>query len=222
MRSKPPLTSFDVSPFSLFKSVAGDFCKRILALMASRPPESEQSPAAETPLLDSNQHQERPTPENNTGGGGEDDDDDLDRTLRWLETFLTLLGFNQSSIRSLVLSWLVFLAIGLVLPVTVLELGHCLGCERYQYKSFELNIVVSQACLAAVSLLCVSHNLRKHGIRKFLFVDQLSGRMGRLKALYIQQISVILPLFFHFRLKYCTISYSASSMCNNHQFLNVF
>ncbi|CAH8257380.1 unnamed protein product [Arabidopsis lyrata] len=150
----------------------------------------QQSPAVETPLLiNSNQdHRERPSPEID-GGGGEGVDDDLDRTLERLETFLTLLGFNQSSTRSLVLSWIVFLAIGLVLPVTVLELGHCLGCERYQYKSFELNIVVSQALLAGVSLLCVSHNLRKHGIRKFLFVDQLSGRMGRLKAQYIKQIS---------------------------------
>ncbi|KAG2284817.1 hypothetical protein Bca52824_056037 [Brassica carinata] len=46
----------------------------------------------------------------------------------------------------------------------VLELGPCKDCERYQYKSFELNIVFSQVCLAGVSLLCVSHNLRKHGI----------------------------------------------------------
>ncbi|KAL1216422.1 hypothetical protein V5N11_026353 [Cardamine amara subsp. amara] len=153
--------------------------KSIKLLMES---EQQQSPAIETPLLlNSNQDQEQPPPEN--------EDDDLDRTLEWLETFLTLLGFNQSSTRSFVLSWIVFLTIGLVLPVIVLELGHCLGCDRYQYKSFELNIVVSQACLAGVSLLCVSHNLRKHGIRKFLFVDQLSGRMGRLKAQYIQQIS---------------------------------
>ncbi|CAN8243800.1 unnamed protein product [Cochlearia groenlandica] len=148
--------------------------------MSTRPPETEQPPPSpevdETPLLDGE-------------GGGVSEEDDLDETIQWLETILTLLGFNQSSRQSLVMSWIVFLAIGLVLPVTVLELGRCLGCERYQYKSFELNIVVSQACLAGVSLLCVSHNLRKHGIRKFLFVDQLSGRMGRLKDQYIQQIS---------------------------------
>ncbi|KAH0880480.1 hypothetical protein HID58_067874 [Brassica napus] len=78
----------------------------------------------------------------------------------------------------------------------VLELGPCKDCERYQYKSFELNIVVSQACLAGVSLLCVSHNLRKHGIRKFLFVDQLSGRMGRLKFLYIQQTRTLLDCLY--------------------------
>ncbi|CAN6867187.1 unnamed protein product [Brassica oleracea] len=103
---------------------------------------------------------------------------------------------NQSSTQSLVLSWIVFLTIGLVISMTVLELGHCKDCERYQYKSFELNIVVSHACLAVVSLLCVSHNLRKHGIRKFLFVDQLSGRMGRLKAQYIQLLALwSLPCF---------------------------
>jgi len=165
--------------------------------------QQQQSPAVETPLLlNSNQdHHDRPSPEidgGSGGGGGEGVNDDLDRTLEWLETFLTLLGFNQSSKQSLVLSWIVFLSIGLVLPVTVLELGHCLGCERYQYKSFELNIVVSQALLAGVSLLCVSHNLRKHGIRKFLFVDQLSGRMDRLKAQYIQQILVIYSTFSSF------------------------
>lgn len=158
-------------------SVAVGFYKRIQALMSS-----EQSPpvpaTVETPLL----HQEQPP---------SDEDDDLGQTLQRLEMFLTLLGFSQSSTRSLVLSWIVFLTIGLVLPVTVLELGHCEGCETYQNKSFELNIVVSQACLAGVSLLCVSHNLRKYGIREFLFVDQLSGRMGRLKDHYMQQISVI-------------------------------
>ncbi|KAJ4884177.1 hypothetical protein Rs2_34270 [Raphanus sativus] len=150
--------------------------------------------AAETPLLDSNHDQEQqPPPErdiNGGGGVGGGEEDDIGQTLQWLEMFLTLLGFNQSSsTRSLVLSLVVFSTIGVVLPVTVLELGHCEGCERYQNKSFELNIVVSQACLAGVSLLCVSHNLRKYGIREFLFVDQLSGRMGRLKSHYMLQIS---------------------------------
>ncbi|KAJ0256044.1 Zinc finger CONSTANS-like protein [Hirschfeldia incana] len=160
----------------MFPLAVNFFYKLIHSLMSS----DHQPP--ETPLLD----QEQPL---SGAGAVEDEDDDLGQTLQWLETFLTLLGFNQSSTLSLVLSWIVFLTVGLVIPVTVLELGHCKDCERFQYKSFELNIVVSQACLAGVSLLCVSHNLRKHGIRKFLFVDQLSGRMGRLKAQYIQQIS---------------------------------
>ncbi|KAF3507899.1 hypothetical protein F2Q69_00008608 [Brassica cretica] len=51
------------------------------------------------------------------------------------------------------------------------------------------------ACLAGVSLLCVSHNLRKHEIQNFLFIDLLSGRMGRLKAQYIQQTRQFTTLF---------------------------
>lgn len=170
--------------------------------------------AAETPLLDSNHDQEQQLPPERdiNGGGG-----DIGQTLQWLEMFLTLLGLNQSSssTRSLVLSLVVFSTIGVVLPVTVLELGHCEGCERYQNKSFELNIVVSQACLAGVSLLCVSHNLRKYGIREFLFVDQLSGRMGRLKSHYMLQISVILilPLTLFFLLFFLSYIICSASSC---------
>ncbi|CAN6841580.1 unnamed protein product [Brassica oleracea] len=67
----------------------------------------------------------------------------------------------------------------------VLELGPCKDCERYQYKSFELNIVFSQACLAG-----------------------LSGRMGRLKAQYIQQISFLVVTVSQFTTLFQTTAYT--------------
>ncbi|XP_060669437.1 uncharacterized protein LOC107428365 isoform X2 [Ziziphus jujuba] len=73
-------------------------------------------------------------------------------------------------------------------------LTRLLGCEAYQIKDFELDIVASQACLAAVSLLCLSHNLRKYGIRRFLFVDRHSGYMLRFRDDYIKEISGSLRL----------------------------
>ncbi|GJV89902.1 putative reverse transcriptase domain-containing protein, partial [Tanacetum coccineum] len=64
----------------------------------------------------------------------------------------------------------------IVVPVIVLMLTtNCLRCDLYQVKGFELVVVSSHACLAAVALLCLSHNLRKYGVRKFLFVDQYHG-----------------------------------------------
>lgn len=54
--------------------------------------------------------------------------------------------------------------------------------------AFELDCVVSHACLAGVSLLCLSHNLRKYGIRKFLFVDRYTGRMARFHDQYVAKI----------------------------------
>ncbi|CAA0830130.1 Protein of unknown function (DUF3537 [Striga hermonthica] len=63
------------------------------------------------------------------------------------------------------------------------------GCEKGQIKSFEIDIVISQACLAASSLICLLHNLRKYGVRKFLFVDRYSGYVERFSGQYVQKIS---------------------------------
>ncbi|XP_027099852.1 uncharacterized protein [Coffea arabica] len=113
----------------------------------------------------------------------------LDKTLKTLDSFLALLGFKQNSILSVGLSWMVFLLIGFFLPVVILQLSNCPGCEKGQIKSFELDIVASQASLASASLICVSHNLRKYGIRKFLFVDRYTGHVERFSDQYIQKIS---------------------------------
>ncbi|KAF2292859.1 hypothetical protein GH714_029406 [Hevea brasiliensis] len=84
---------------------------------------------------------------------------------------------------------------GVSLPVMILELSKCGGCEKYQIKDFELDIVASQACLAAVSLACLSHSLRKYGIRKFLFLDRRSGPiMARFGHKYVQQMKDSLRL----------------------------
>ncbi|KAI3694158.1 hypothetical protein L1987_77119 [Smallanthus sonchifolius] len=49
--------------------------------------------------------------------------------------------------------------------------------------------------VSAFALLCLSHNLRKYGIRKFLFVDQYSGHVERFSKEYIQKISESIRLF---------------------------
>lgn len=148
-------------------------------LMANSHRQTDES-SVHTPLLDADQIQ----------GQVECEDTDLDETLQWLESFLCFLGFNQSSLLSFALSWASFVILGVLLPVLTLELTDCSGCSKYQIKRFELDIVASQAILAAVSLLCLSHNLRKYGIRKFLFVDRFTGQMVRFRDEYIQKIWV--------------------------------
>ncbi|XP_022726803.1 uncharacterized protein LOC111282812 [Durio zibethinus] len=151
--------------------------------------EAEQPPPAQIPLLNSNnrndtaqnQQQRRQQREIRTSN-------DLDDSLEKLERFLTFLGFNQSSWLSFSLSWAAFSVVGVLVPVLVLELSNCDSCETYQIKNFEMVIVASQACLAAVSLFCISFNLRNYGIRKFLFVDRYGGQMARFTNLYVKQI----------------------------------
>ncbi|XP_017603993.1 uncharacterized protein LOC108450748 isoform X2 [Gossypium arboreum] len=155
--------------------------------------DEEQPPPAQIPLLSSNlqndavgalhQRQQEIRTSNR-----------LDDSLEYLERFLTCLGFNQSSLLSFSLSWAAFTVVGVLVPVLALELSDCDGCEMYQIKNFEVGIVASQACLAAVSLFCISFNLRKYGIRRFLFVDRYGGQMVRFTDLYVKQIAASMRL----------------------------
>lgn len=154
-----------------------------------------EDPPAQTPLLNSNQNHTRQRPQEDEEGQNEETD--LELSLKKLEKFLTFLGFNQSSLWSSALSWAAFLLIGVALPVVALELSDCSDCEEYQIKGFELEIVASQACLAAVSLICLSHNRRKYGIRRFLFVDRFSGQTTRFRDDYDKQIWVSICFNFY-------------------------
>lgn len=153
-----------------------------------------EDPPSQTPLLNSNQNHTRQEPKQEEG---QNEETHLEQSLEKLEKFITFLGFNQSSLWSSALSWVAFLLIGVALPVVVLELSDCSDCEEYQIKSFEMEIVASQACLAAVSLLCLSHNRRKYGIRRFLFVDRFNGQMARFRDDYDKQIWVSICFNFY-------------------------
>ncbi|PON77360.1 hypothetical protein PanWU01x14_029790 [Parasponia andersonii] len=108
--------------------------------------------------------------------------------LHRLETFLRLFGFCQYSFLSFTLSWVSFLLLGIGLPLLIIEISYCSNCEKYQIKRFELEILISESLVAAISLLCISHNLRKYGVRRFLFVDRCHGHMTQFRDDYIRKI----------------------------------
>ncbi|KAL8267108.1 hypothetical protein R6Q59_004452 [Mikania micrantha] len=157
----------------------------------------EEIPQIRTPLLLINSDQTQNLNQDiQADEEQEEEGTDLRKSLQRFEFYLILLGFNQSSVLRFAISWVTFLVIGVAIPVVILSLPtNCSTCYLYQIKGFELVIVVSHACLAAVALLCLSHNLRKYGIRKFLFVDQYSGHVERFSKEYIQKISESIRLF---------------------------
>lgn len=120
----------------------------------------------------------------------EDEQTELDRSLRGLELFLSLFGFCQSSVLTTILAWIAFALIGVVIPVLAIVYSVCSDCEKFQIRFFELEILSSQAIVAAISLLCISHNIRKYGVRKLLFVDRYHGHMLQFRKQYIEKIHV--------------------------------
>lgn len=115
---------------------------------------------------------------------------DLDISLNKLERFLRFLGFCQYSIFSAALSWLAFVVFSIVVPLLVTYFGYCSNCELYQINDFEREVFVCQSIAAFISLLCISHNLRKYRIRKLLFVDRYHGKLTQFSELYLKKIRV--------------------------------
>ncbi|XP_057480810.1 uncharacterized protein LOC130767809 isoform X2 [Actinidia eriantha] len=74
------------------------------------------------------------------------------------------------------------------MPLLILEYSYCSDCEKFEIRVFEVEVLVAQAILAAISLLCVSHNLRKYRVRRLLFVDRYRGHVAQFRDLYIQKI----------------------------------
>lgn len=184
--------------------------------------QTEEAPLSQTPLLNGDNHDNNKN-ENCDGNGDGDGDGEnseekeesgVEESLALLERFLTVLGFNQNSALNLVLSWSVFAVVGVVTPLVALWMCECPGCERYEIRSFEMVIVAFQASLAAVSLLCLSHNLRKYGLRRFLFVDRYSGEMHCFHRDYVTQISVsfLFPSLFLLSLTSSDVRCSVSDL----------
>lgn len=183
------------------------------SLMASSIVVRTDQSHAQTPLVTSNsnqndvesaqQQQQRNDHQNHDD---ESEETHLDRMLTRIETFLAFIGFEQSSWWTFALSWTSFSLFGVAVPVVALFAGDCSDCEDYQRKDFEVEIVAFQACLAAVSLFCLSQNLRKYGLRRFLFVDRYSGKLLSLHDRYIKQVSVSEFKFLRFFFSVCYLS----------------
>ncbi|WOL16105.1 hypothetical protein Cni_G24887 [Canna indica] len=116
---------------------------------------------------------------------------DLDAALRRLERFLSLLGYpNPPSRARLAASWTAFLLLGVAVPSAPIFLSQCSqpSCDKCGVLQFELCVLVSEVSLAAVALGCISRNLLKYGIRRFLFVDQQHGHGERFQTKYVCKI----------------------------------
>lgn len=129
----------------------------------------------------------------------QEDEANLSRSLNHLETFLRVFGFCQYSFLSIILSWLSFLLLGIALPAVMIKyLSYCTDCEKYQINTFEIQVLVFQSLVATISLVYISHNLRKYGARKFLFVDRYHGHLVQFRDEYVKKINVSNPFLFTF------------------------
>ncbi|KAH9300695.1 hypothetical protein KI387_012278, partial [Taxus chinensis] len=94
---------------------------------------------------------------------------DIDPALARLERLLLCLGIDHSTSARAVFGFFLFIFLGIAVPAVTLWATVCKDCRKIEVTKFEVMIQISAAILAAVSMLCMACNLRKYGLRKFLF-----------------------------------------------------
>uniref|UniRef100_A0A0C9RYS6 TSA: Wollemia nobilis Ref_Wollemi_Transcript_2398_1635 transcribed RNA sequence n=1 Tax=Wollemia nobilis TaxID=56998 RepID=A0A0C9RYS6_9CONI len=96
---------------------------------------------------------------------------EIDPELGRLERLLLFLGLDQSTSPRAAFGCFLFLWLGVAVPAVTLWATACRNCGKYEVMKFEVIVQISGTGLAAVSMFCMAHNLRKYGLRKFLFVE---------------------------------------------------
>lgn len=173
-----------------FLTKALEISLSLFKMAAESIPRGDEKLQTEVPLLDS----------------GERDGAQLSKSIRCLESFLRFFGYCQYSFLSFLISWLSFLILGVVLPVFMIKCSASAYVEKYQINSFEFQILVFQSLASVISLVCISHNLRKYGVRNFLFVDRSHGQSSEFRDEYVKKIHVS-------NSSYICISIPSSAVC---------
>ncbi|KAH9300694.1 hypothetical protein KI387_012277 [Taxus chinensis] len=96
---------------------------------------------------------------------------EIDPALARLGRLLFFLGIDHSTPLRAVFGFFLFVSLGIAVPVVTLRATACKDCRKIEVTKFEVMIQISGSCLAAVSMLCMAHHLRKYGLRKFVLVE---------------------------------------------------
>lgn len=104
----------------------------------------------------------------------------MDNSRDWLPRFkmtLPWVGLHDSSTASWIAAWTIFLVFTLLVPIIGVTSVTCTNCKPIQIQ-LDIIIQISESSLATISFLFLSHNVRKHGLQKILFLDNI-GRESR-------------------------------------------
>ncbi|GLJ17687.1 hypothetical protein SUGI_0308680 [Cryptomeria japonica] len=123
--------------------------------------------------------------------------------LRRFRTSLWWWGLDQSTKSNLVFSWFLFIMFTLGVPVLSSLFVTCPRCNEEQSYAYDKIVQIPESTLAAIAFFCLSRYVRRYGLRKFLFLDQLCDDTAKVQQGYTQEVDssfkllawILLPSF---------------------------
>ncbi|MCO5550426.1 hypothetical protein L7F22_003912 [Adiantum nelumboides] len=122
--------------------------------------------------------------------------------LRRFRCSLSWLGLDQSTPFRTLASWTAVSLLAIAIPICYLVLVNTEASSLHVGHPFDRVVQTSEAALALISFACLSHNLRKHGLSGFLFLDQISVEPVEVQNGYIGELNIswvkgIWLVYFH-------------------------
>lgn len=113
-----------------------------------------------------------------------------DDELQWFRSCLRWVCMDHSGPCGAALSWLLFLALAVLVPAA----AHFLLAFRASRRPFSAVVQLSLSAAAAAGFLCLSASFRRVGLRRLLYLDRLRTKSDRVRLNYTARLA------FSFRL----------------------
>lgn len=132
--------------------------------------------------------------------------------LCYFRNGLRCLGLDQSTRLKVALSWVVFVLFSFVVPFVNLTSVSCPDCDPQHRHPFEGLVQIAETSLAAVSFLCLSHIVRRHGLRQTLLLDRVMRESVEVRTGYESELHVS-PHFQIFVVEFPSFRHDHSEIC---------
>ncbi|URE22314.1 hypothetical protein MUK42_15458 [Musa troglodytarum] len=108
-----------------------------------------------------------------------------DDELKFFRSCLRWMCIDQSNTRHAMVSWSLFLLLGVFVPIASHFVLSCAPTRR----TYDAVVQLSLTSASSLSYLCLSAFVRRYGLRRFLFLDKLVGESERVREGYMDQLN---------------------------------
>eukprot|EP01018_Ginkgo_biloba_P003396 Gb_02343 [translate_table: standard] len=109
--------------------------------------------------------------------------------LQQFRTSLLWLGLDQSSTGNVIFSWVVFILLAIGVPLLASLAVSCDTCDSNHQRPYNKVVQISESVVATISFMSLSRFVRKYGLRRFLFLDQLCDESNRVSHGYTTELN---------------------------------
>lgn len=110
--------------------------------------------------------------------------------LKSFRTYLRWMCVDQSNIWMGCLSWFMFIVFGLLVPLVSHFMLACSTCDATHTRPYDWVVQLSLSSVSALSFVCLTRFVKKHGLRRFLFLDKLCDESETVRKQYTVQLNL--------------------------------